>query len=171
MDVVRHTMLRTFDRIFFGEDAGDQEKGGVVTGLAQVGESVETSPPGQRVSSEDCGKFLRGERGFKVRTLFNDSGLDGYAGVAEFAKNEAASCEECSSNRTRRGAASKGDSSCSAEADFMRETQASGIDANERKEQSKQNPRMEWQRKAKTHSERTARELGRRADFQDRSGK
>ena len=44
-------------------------------------------------------------------------------------------------------------------------------DANERKEQSKQNPRMEWQRKAKTHSERTARELGRRADFQDRSGK
>ena len=86
-DVVHHTVLRTFDRIFFGEHAGDQEKRGVVTGLAQVGESVETSPPGQRVSSEDCGKFLRGERGFKVRALFNDSGLDGNAGVAEFAKN------------------------------------------------------------------------------------
>ena len=46
MDVVRHTMLRTFDRIFFGEDAGDQKKGSVVTGLAQVGESVESSLQG-----------------------------------------------------------------------------------------------------------------------------
>ena len=31
-DVVHHTVLRTFDRIFFGEHAGDQEKRGVVTG-------------------------------------------------------------------------------------------------------------------------------------------
>ena len=86
-NVVRHTVLRAFDGIFFGEDAGDQKKRSVVAGLAQVRESVKTSPAGERVSSEDRVKLLRVERGFKVRALFQNGGQDGNAGVAQFAKN------------------------------------------------------------------------------------
>jgi hypothetical protein len=86
-DVVGDTALHAFDGIFFGQYAGHKKKGSVVAGLAKVGESVKTSPAGQRVSSEDSAKTLRRERSFKFQALFENGRLDGNAGVAEFAEN------------------------------------------------------------------------------------
>jgi hypothetical protein len=86
-DVIGQAMLGAFDGCVLRECAGDEKKGSVVTGLAKVRESVKTGPARQRVSSEYNRKVLRRNCGFKFGALIDDGGLDGNAGVAEFAEN------------------------------------------------------------------------------------
>ena len=90
---------------------------------------------------------------------------------------EAASWEECSSNRTRSGAASEGDSSRSAEADFMGDTQRivarMMLERWQRivaKALERQIQKKQWSRKAKAQGERKEREAQHSADFPDPSG-
>lgn len=85
-DVVGDAVLRAFDGSF-SESVPVTSRNGVSLPVWRRWESIEAGPAGQRVSGENDGEVLRGERGFEVGALVEDGGLDGNAGVAEFAKN------------------------------------------------------------------------------------